>query len=86
MFSLIAILIYMAAMAIPAWLLYHFGSGHWYWHVCAFLVGLLLGFIPLPAIFSKPGLDLAMGFIFVFLMVWGIGGLFMIRSHREKHA
>ena len=86
MFSVFAILVYVAAMAIPAWLLYLFGSGHWYWHVLALLVGLLLGFIPLPPAFSNAGYDMALGFTFVFLMVWGIGGLLMIRPHHEKHA
>jgi hypothetical protein len=86
MFSVFAILIYMAAMAMPAWLLYYFGSEAWYWHVLALFTGLGLGFIPLPAVFSKVGYDLAVGFAFVFLMVWGIGGLFMCRPHREKHA
>jgi len=86
MFSVFAILIYMAAMAIPAWLLYHFGSESWYWHALAAAGGLLMGFIPLPAALSNPGYDLILGFAFVFLMVWGIGGLFMVRPHREKHA
>jgi hypothetical protein len=86
MFSVFAILIYMAAMAIPAWLLYHFGSEHWYWHALAVLTGLLLGFVPLPPAFSNAGYDLVLGFVFVFLMVWGIGGLFLFRPHHEKHA
>ena len=86
MFSFVAILTYMAAMAIPAWLLYYFGSESWYWHALATFAGLSLGFIPMPAVFSKPGYDLVMGFACVFLMVWGVGGLFMIRPHREKHA
>ena len=86
MFSFVAILIYIAAMAVPAWLLYHFGSESWYWHALAVFGGLVLGFLPIPEVLSKPGYDLIIGFVFVFLMVWGIGGLFMISPHREKHA
>jgi hypothetical protein len=86
MFSVFAVLVYMAAMAIPVWLLYHFGSGHWFWHVFAVMIGLLLGVVPLPAVFSNPTYDLIVGFVFVFLIVWGIGGLFPLRSHHEKHA
>jgi len=85
MFSVFAILIYMAAMAIPAGLLYYFGSEPWYWHVFAILAGLVMGFVPMPAL-SNQSFDLLLGFAFVFLMVWGIGGLFMLRPHREKHA
>jgi hypothetical protein len=47
-----------------------------------------MGFIPIPSL-SKPVMDLIVGFVFVFLMVWGIGGLFLIRPHHhhhEKHA
>ena len=86
MFGMVAILIYMAAIAIPVWLLYYFGSGHWYWHLLAIGGALVLGFVPMPAI-SGPVFDLVTGFVFVFLMIWGIGGLFMVRPHhREKHA
>jgi hypothetical protein len=49
-------------------------------------LGLLLGFIPLPQLLQQPASDLVIGFVFVFLMVWGIGGLFMVRPHHEKHA
>jgi hypothetical protein len=86
MSGFIPILIYMAALAIPAWLLYHFGSESWFWHALAIFAGLLLGFMPMPVLFSQPGYDLMIGFAFISLMVWGIGGLFMIRPHREKHA
>jgi len=86
MFSMLAILIYLAAMAIPAWLLYHFGSEPWYWHALAVCAAVVAGFMPLPPQFSSAGYDLAIGFAFVFLLVWGIGGLFMIHPHREKHA
>ena len=85
MFSVFAILTYVAAMAIPAWLLYYFGSEPWYWHLLAILAGLVLGFVPIPAL-SSQSFDLVIGFVFVFLMVWGICGLFMWRPHREKHA
>jgi len=86
MFSMLAILIYMAAMAIPAWLLYHFGSEAWYWHVLAIFGGLALGLVPMPPALSQPVYTLMVGFVFVFLMVWGIGGLFALRPHHQKHA
>jgi hypothetical protein len=84
MFSFFAILAYMAAMAVPAWLLYRFGSEPWYWHGLALLGGLGVGFVPVPVL-SSPTFDLIVGLVFVFLMVWGAGGLFLL-PHRERHA
>ena len=86
MFSVLAILIYAAAIAVPAWLLYHFGSGGWYWHVLAVLAAVALGLVPLPAALDRPLYELMVGFVFVFLMVWGLGGMFAIRLHHAKHA
>jgi len=83
MFSFFAIFMHMAAMAVPAWLLYYFGSEPWYWHVLAALFGLGLGFVPLPAL-SNPIFDLIIGFGFVSLTLWGIGGLFTWPPHREE--
>jgi hypothetical protein len=31
-------------------------------------------------------MDLAMGAVFIFLMIWGIGGLIVYRPHRTRHA
>ena len=86
MFSMVAILVYAVAVAIPAWLLYRFGPEPWYWHVLATLGGLALGLMPLPPAWSQLATGLLFGFVFVFLMVWGIGGLFMHRPRHPKHA
>jgi hypothetical protein len=86
MFSKVAILVYLFAAGIPAWLLYRCGSQPWYWHVLATLCGLALGLLPLPPAWSQFASGLMFGFVFVFLMVWGIGGLFMLRPHHPKHA
>jgi hypothetical protein len=81
---LIIAIIYLVAMAIPAWLLYRFGSGAWYWHVLAILGGLAVGLTPLPPLLTQLVYNLMVGFVFLFLMVWGIGGLFMML--RPRHA
>lgn len=89
MFSMVAILVYLVAAAVPVWLLYHFGSEAWYWHLLALGGAVLLGFLPLPVQLSSIGYDLAIGFVFVFLLIWGVGGLLSIRArrlHRERHA
>jgi hypothetical protein len=85
MFSMLAILTYLAAMAIPAWLLRRFGSEAWYWHVLAILGGLAVGLMPTPPALSTPTPELVVGFAFLFLMVWGIGGLAMHRPHHVRH-
>lgn len=89
MYTWLAVLVYAVAIGIPVYLLYRFHSQTWYWHVLAIVASLSLGLIPMPAEFQKKGFDLAFGFLFVFLLSWGAGGLIAFHSHRphyEKHA
>ena len=89
MITILVILGGIVAMAVPAWLLYHFGASAWYWHLLVLAAALVLGLMPTPTFISGMGEagDMVTGVIFVFLMVWGIGGLAMFRPHhREKHA
>ena len=86
MFSMLAVLIYLVAMGFPLWLLQRYGSQTWYWHGLAIAASLVLGFIPTPVEWKGIGTDLAFGFAFVFLMVWGIGGLVVYRPHLPPHA
>jgi hypothetical protein len=57
-------------------------------HLLALATAVGLGFIPIPPEMQRPGYDLAFGFIFVALLIWGVGGLVphRTRPHREKHA
>jgi hypothetical protein len=84
--SLLAIAVYILAIGIPVYLLYHFHSSAWYWHVLAIVIALALGFVPTPAEYKSTTFDLMFGGVFIFLMVWGIGGLIVFRPHHEKHA
>jgi hypothetical protein len=86
MFSLLAVLVYLLAIGLPVYLLYHFHSQAWYWHWLAMMGALGIGLIPTPPEWKKAGLDLVFGFGIVFLLVWGIGGFVLWRSHREKRA
>jgi hypothetical protein len=47
-----------------------------------------LGFIPTPPEWKTPALDLIFGFSFIFLMVWGLGGLLLFHQPRgrQRHA
>ena len=86
MFSMLAVLVYLVALGGPLWLLHRFGSQMWFWHALAIAAALVLGFIPTPVEFKGVATDLVFGFCFIFLMVWGIGGLVVHRPHVHKHA
>ena len=86
MFGMLAILVYLIALGLPLWLLHRFGSLQWFWHTLAICGALVLGFIPIPVEFKGIAADLFMGFAFVFLVVWGIGGLVVYRPHLHRHA
>jgi hypothetical protein len=81
-----AVLIYLFAIGISVHLLRHFHSQAWYWHVPAILAALGIGLVPTPPAWKIVGCDLVFGFVFVLLLVWGLGGLILWRPHREKHA
>ena len=84
--SSIAVLVYLLAIGIPAYLLHHFQFQAWYWHALAIAAALGIGLIPTPPEWKTTGSDLVFGFVIVFLLVWGIGGFVLWRPHREKHA
>lgn len=91
MFGMLAVLVYLLAMGIPIYLLYHFHSQPWYWHTLAVLTAIALGFLPIPIALQKPEFDLLFGFTFIVLTIWGAGGLLLFRTHpdtphRQKHA
>ena len=86
MSSMWAVLIYAVAIGAPLFVLYFYGSAHWYWHGLAILAALGLGLLSPPAQFQGVIFDLLCGFGFIFLMVWGIGGLVVFRPHHAKHA
>jgi hypothetical protein len=83
---MLAILAYSLAVAIPVFLLYHFGPRHWYWHLLAVAAGFGLGFLPMPPDLQKRGFDMALGCALVLLLFWGLGGLILPRRPRVKHA
>jgi putative effector of murein hydrolase len=74
------------ALALPIYLLYQFRSQAWYWHVLAVIVALVIGLMPGTALLESLGGSMLYGFVFVFLMIWGIGGLIPLRRLRKTHA
>ena len=89
MFTMLAILVYLLAIAAPMYLLYSSGSQAWYWHVLSIAAALALGLVPTPPGWKNSAVDLVFGFALTFLLLWGAGGLVVYRPHthtREKHA
>jgi hypothetical protein len=82
-----AILIYLLAFGLPVYLLYRFDSHSWIWHAFAIAAALVLGFVPTPPEWKTKTFDLLFGSVFVFLLVWGVGGLLPVgRHHHARHA
>lgn len=88
MFTMLAVVAYLAALSVSIFLLRLFGSAHWSWHVLAILAALGLGMMPAPDTLQGPAVDMTFGAIFILLMSWGIGGIVVFRPHhhRQKHA
>ena len=85
MSPILAVLVYLAAMALPGLLLHRFHALHWSLHLLALAGALGLGFVPIPPMMQTPQYDLAFGFVFVSLLVWGAGGLILYRTHEHRH-
>jgi hypothetical protein len=86
MSGMLAVLVYLFAVGLPLYLLYHFHPLAWYWHSLAIAAAISLGLIPIPARFQNAVFDLIFGFVFIALLIWGVCGLLLFRTHREKHA
>jgi hypothetical protein len=75
---------YLFALVLPLYLLYYFHAQGWYWHLLAVAAALALGFVPTPPEWKTMVFDMAFGCTFVFLMVWGIGGLVLFPAGGES--
>lgn len=86
MFSILAGLLYLAAILIPLSLLRRFGPTAWFIHALAIAAALGVGLAPAtPLLNTLPG-TLVYGATFTFLMVWGVAGLFTRRKPKSAHA
>ena len=70
--------VYVAALVLALVLLFSFRV-KWYWHVPSILAALAVGLVPPMGSWWPP--DLVVGFVFVLLLVWGIGGLLPRMHH-----
>ncbi len=71
--------VYGLSLLLALGLLYRYHTA-WYWHGLSLVAALALGLLPIPAAYQPP--DLAIGGMFLFLLVWGTG-LPLFRSHHE---
>ncbi len=85
MSGMLAVLVYLVAMGLPLYLLFHFHSQAWYWHTLAVVAAIGLGFLPIPAQMQNPVFDLLFGFAFISLLIWGAYGLLLFHTHDDKH-
>ncbi len=82
-------LVYGSALVLALALLYFF-QAKWYWHALSVAAAFAIGLMPPFEAWRPP--DLLVGFVFVFLFVWGFGAPFFRRRHRhprphaERHA
>jgi len=83
--SSMAVLVFLFAIGVPVFLLRRWHSQAWYWHALAILAAMGIGFIPTSPDWKIAEFDLAFGFVILFLLVWGFGGLLRWRPHRERH-
>jgi len=77
---------YAVAFFVALWLLYR-SHVRWYWHVLAVVLAFVVGLIPTPAPFvGSRVFDLVVGSLFVFLVTWGLGEIFMHGRHRRRRS
>ncbi|HLK68673.1 MAG TPA: hypothetical protein VKU19_34820 [Bryobacteraceae bacterium] len=86
MFTMWAVLVYSASMAIPIYLLHRYHNQAWHWHVLAVVASMVLGLAPVPTELQGGWYDLLFGFVFVALLFWGAGGLMINHPGHKKHA
>jgi len=83
----LVLLAYAGAVVLAIVLLYSFDSRAWYWHALSLALAFVIGYVPSPAGFDNPVIVVITGFVIVFLLFWGLGGLLLSRSpHHHKHA
>jgi hypothetical protein len=86
MFGILAGLIYLAAIAIPLWLIHTFRAVPKILHLAAGAAALAIGLAPGTPLLETTAGTFLYGFVFFFLAVWGIGGLLTRKKHPDAMA
>jgi len=66
------ILTYGSAAVLALLLLFFARAKAWYWHILSILAALVIGLVPIPPRFNSFQATLVVGFVFTFLILWGI--------------
>jgi hypothetical protein len=74
-------LCYGSAMVVSLFLVWHFGAKRWYLHGLSIAAALAIGSIPLSGPWGTPSGTLAVGWVFILLMMWGVGGALYAIAH-----
>jgi hypothetical protein len=86
LFSVLAGLLYLAALLLPLYLIKRYGPLIWPLHVLAVAAALVVGLAPGTALLNSTAGSYIYGFTFTFLMTWGLGGLALYRRRGLKRA
>jgi hypothetical protein len=76
------VLAYGCSVGLALLLLYYANIRAWAWHIASVALALFIGLIPNPFGWTQPTVDLMIGSLFTFLLVWGVGEL---AFHSEAH-
>ena len=78
-------LAFVLALALPSYLLHRYHAASPIWHILAIAAAIGIGLIPgSPALNSAAG-AFVIGFLFLALIIWGIGGFIDIGRHHGRH-
>jgi hypothetical protein len=80
------VLVYGSSIGLALLLLYCF-TVQWYWHVASAGLAFVIGLVPFPPEWHSPQMDLAIGWLFLFFFIWGVGEPFFTgHRHHPRHA
>ena len=84
MTALLIPLVYGAAILLALVILYYFEPKPWYLHLLSLVAAFALGLTPTPEGWHGKLYDVTAGFLFVFLFLWGIGGVLVALLARRS--
>ena len=80
------ILAYGCSVGLALLLLYFVNIRAWAWHIASVALALFIGLIPNPFGLTRPTVDLMIGSLFTFLVIWGLGEVaFHSETHHHHH-
>jgi hypothetical protein len=83
--NVVAALVYVLALAVPLLLLHRFHAASPAWHLLAIAAAIGIGLIPGSPTLNSLAATYVTGFLFLALVVWGIGGLIDAGRHHSHH-